>query len=91
MDHLGLLGHTVRDRITGFRGTVTSICFDLYGCVQACVIRQVAKDGKRQDGEWFDTKRLIRVSKRPVMARPTFQVVDGPEKLPLQRFDPTRG
>lgn len=33
--HLELIGHTVKDKITGFRGIVTAIRFDLYGCIIA--------------------------------------------------------
>lgn len=36
-NHLDLLGRPVRDKVSGFTGTVTSICFDLFGCVQAVV------------------------------------------------------
>jgi len=35
--HLDLLGHKVTDRVSGFTGVVTSIGFDLYGCIQAVV------------------------------------------------------
>lgn len=35
--HLEMLGYAVRDRVTGLEGIVTSIGFDLYGCIQAVV------------------------------------------------------
>jgi hypothetical protein len=35
---LKLLGTKVRDVVTGFVGIVTSVSFDLYGCVQAVVV-----------------------------------------------------
>ena len=35
LGHLELLGQKVEDKVTGFRGVVTTISFDLYGCIQA--------------------------------------------------------
>lgn len=71
---LKLLGHHVRDRVTGFEGIATSVGFDLYGCVQAIVtpIKEKASD-KLADSHWFDEKRLEVLSKEPVMAVPTFE------------------
>jgi hypothetical protein len=89
--HLKLLGFEVEDRVSGFRGTVTSVSFDLQGCIQAVVTPKANKDGKRQDGEWFDTKRLRARSRGPVMPQPTFEIVPGPERLPAQRHDPLQG
>jgi hypothetical protein len=39
--HLSLLGHRVKDRISGSTGVVDSICFDLYGCVQATINQEL--------------------------------------------------
>ena len=44
--HLDLLGMQVRDQVTGYSGVVTSVCFDLYGCIQAVVHPGTDKDGK---------------------------------------------
>lgn len=68
---LDLFGYIVRDRITGFTGVVTSVSFDLYGCVQAWVTPQVDKDGKNREGGWYDAKRLAIDGDR-VMPRPNF-------------------
>jgi len=62
--HIDLLGKEVKDRITGFKGTVTSISFDLYGCVQAVISPGTKKDGTLPDGRWFDVTRL-EVSNKP--------------------------
>jgi hypothetical protein len=35
--HLTILGKPVRDRVTKMSGIATSVCFDLYGCIQVCV------------------------------------------------------
>lgn len=70
--HLDLLGLFVKDRVTGFEGVVSSVCFDLYGCIQAFVSPGVDKDGKKQDGHWFDVNRLKVESEKPIMDRPDF-------------------
>lgn len=89
MKHLNLLGLKVRDKVTGCRGVVTSVCFDLYGCVQAA-LQPEAKDGKLPDSTWFDEKRLIVESDRPVMERPTFELIAGPAEHPKFRSLPAR-
>jgi hypothetical protein len=80
--HLELLGFKVRDRVTGFAGVVSSISFDLYGCVQAIVTPEVDKAGKVGESCWFDVKRLERQSKAPVMDIPDFDEVPGPQSKP---------
>lgn len=71
--HLALLGHEVRDRVTGSMGVVTSLSFDLYGCVQAIVTPPSKKDGTQPDAHWYDVKRLEVRSKKPVMPIPDFE------------------
>jgi hypothetical protein len=83
-EHLKLLGFKVKDAVTGFTGTVTSVTFDLYGCVAALVTPDLDKDRKIGDAQWFDTKRLTAVSKKPVMTVPTFEVVPGGQQRPLR-------
>lgn len=77
-EHLHFLGLIVRDRVTGFEGVVSTIGYDLYGCVQAVVCPQgVKEDGKLKDQIWFDIKRLTAISGTPVMEQPTFDVIPG--------------
>ena len=88
--YLDLLGFRVRDRITGAQGVVTSVCFDLYGCVQADINRGFDEKGEQLKGYWFDCKRLERVSEAPVMTPPRFEdfrVGDepGPAEKPAPR------
>jgi hypothetical protein len=66
-EYMKILGFTVHDSITGFEGVVTSIGFDLYGCIQ-CVVTPTAKEGKIGDSGWFDHKRLTVTSDKPVYA-----------------------
>lgn len=72
-DFMKILGMPVRDRVTQFAGVASSVCFDLYGCVQVAVTPGVnEKDGKLDDGRWFDFKRLQVTSDVPVMPRPPY-------------------
>lgn len=75
----------VEDRVTGFKGVVASISFDLYGCVQAVVNSGVEKGGKLGEQGWFDVARLKVTSKDPVMERPDFDFDPdhGPAEKPL--------
>ena len=67
-----LLGHKVEDKVTGFKGVVSSLSFDLYGCVQAVVTPAASEDGSLSNGCWFDVTRLDVTSKEPVMDLPDF-------------------
>ncbi len=75
--HLRLLGLKVRDRVTGMEGIVSSVCFDLYGCIQAAMNPGLDKDGKQRDQYWYDISRLLVLSDEPVMVQPDF--VQGPQ------------
>jgi hypothetical protein len=70
-EYIKILGFPVRDTVTGFEGVVTSVGFDLYGCVQ-CIVQPSAKEQKLEDSRWFDHKRLTPIAKEPVMKVPTF-------------------
>ena len=63
----------VEDKVTGFKGVVASISFDLYGCVQAIVNPGADKDGKLMEQGWFDVSRLAIIGEDPVMDRPNFE------------------
>lgn len=53
------LGQSVRDVITGFRGYVSSRIQHITGCNQYDVKpRELDKDDKMKDGQWFDEGRL---------------------------------
>jgi hypothetical protein len=85
--HLALLGHKVKDRVTGLSGIVTSVGFDLYGCIQAIVNPGLDKDGKQQDSHYFDVNRLEVLSTEPVMTPPNFNygpIAEG-EKGPAEK------
>jgi len=69
--HMELLGCPVKDRVTGIEGIATSICFDLYGCIQAIVNPGLDKEGKPQETLWYDVSRLERTG-TAVMRVPDF-------------------
>jgi len=73
-DHFNMLGHKVKDAVTGYEGVATSLSFDLYGCVQVSVTPPVRKDedGEKYYGKWFDVSRLKITSKRRAMDPPDF-------------------
>lgn len=52
------LGNRVRCIVTGFIGIATSRVEYLNGCVQYCVKPPVDKDGKNQEGLYFDEAQL---------------------------------
>ena len=89
--HLELIGHKVKDRVSDFEGVVISMSFDLYGCIQADV-RPISldKDGKVQNGSWFDVSRLIVRSRKPLMDVPNYEWGEiaegkkGPANLPAK-------
>lgn len=70
--HLNLLGFPVQDKVTGAVGVVTSVCFDLYGCIQAVVAPPAGSDGEPKDGRWYDIARLEIVDSSRVMPAPDF-------------------
>ena len=52
------LGRTATDKVTGFKGVITGVCFYLSGCNQALLMPRVGSDGAHRDGQWFDVQRL---------------------------------
>lgn len=80
--YMDLLGLEARDVVTGYTGVITTVSFDLYGCVQV-VVTPKYKEGKDDIvGRWFDSKRLTVLSKKPVMEVPSFTSVPGGAEYP---------
>jgi hypothetical protein len=70
-DNLTILGHVVKDKVTKFKGTATSVCFDLYGCIQVSVCSEAnPKKGRAAETKWFDIDRLKQVGKERTMEPP---------------------
>lgn len=70
--HIELIGKMAVDKVTGMKGAVSSICFDLYGCIQAALAQKVDKDGKIPEAHWFDVKRLTISDESRIMPLPDF-------------------
>lgn len=87
--HMELLGLKVEDKVTSFTGIVTSLSFDLYGCIQGLVHPGKDEKGALRDSVWFDVNRLRILDSTPVMERPEFdwspQVISDAGKGPAER------
>lgn len=89
--HLDKLGYQCKDKVTGLKGVITSISFDLYGCIQALVHLGLDKEGKPKELHWYDIARLEIKSKNPVMEVPDFvtgpvaEGLKGPAEKPSMR------
>lgn len=77
-----LLGYKAKDKVTGYEGTVISVSFDLFGCVQIALKPAMNKEGKVEEGIWIDVNRitLIETEKGRVMDLPEFEHVKIPQK-----------
>jgi len=71
--NLELLGCKVRDKVTRFEGIVTSISFDLYGCIQTLVTPIIDTASDKSGSVWFDSNRLDILCATPVMSLPTYE------------------
>ncbi len=74
-NHFRFLGRKCKDRITGFVGVGSSVCFDVYGCINTCLTPPIGKDGKPSDSHWFDNNRIEKVSDKIVQPLPEFLAV----------------
>lgn len=87
--HMELMGLKVEDKVTSFTGVVVTICFDLYGCIQAAVHPGLDDKGGLRDPIWLDVTRLRILDSTPVMERPEFdwspQVISAAGKGPAER------
>ena len=79
MQDIDMLGCEVTDCITQYKGVAVSVSYDVSGCIQVFVRPKMNKDGKLEEGAWFDSKRLKKGVRR--MNVPTFVSVAGGEKL----------
>lgn len=70
---IDMLGLKVRDKITAVEGIATSVCFDLFGCVQISIDRGMDEKGARLDSYWYDVARLEILPVPRVMPVPSFE------------------
>ena len=67
-----LLGLEVEDKVTKVSGIVTSISYDLYGCIQAIITPDVETKNRDSVNGWYDIKRLNILSEVPIMDLPNW-------------------
>jgi hypothetical protein len=70
--HIDMLGLKCKDKVTGLQGVVTSISFDLFGCVQAVINPGITEDNKLAETFWLDICRLAIIDNKRVMEVPDF-------------------
>lgn len=70
--HIELLGLKAEDAVTGFSGVISTVSFDLYGCVQVVLTPPVDEKGEMKDGKWLDVTRLKITDNEAVMELPDF-------------------
>lgn len=90
---IDLLGMKVKDKMTGMQGYVTSVCFDLYGCIQLIIAPDgLTKEGTAKDSfGWIDINRISIISKKKIMEVPDHENkyksrkdVNGPASKPMK-------
>ena len=68
-----LLGLKAKDKVTRFEGVITTMSYDLYGCVQVVITPEYdSKTNTQGEGRWFDVTRLD-VSNKRVMDVPDYE------------------
>jgi len=79
-------GDIVRDKLSGYRGTVTGITKYLNGCIRAIVQPRVDKDGKMPEAEYIDSEQIeviqSKESKESIEEASKLRSVGGPTKAP---------
>lgn len=74
---IDLMGLKAKDKVTGFEGVITSVSFDLYGCVQVALTPLAKpKAEELKHGHWFDVARVdVKDEKSRVMPVPDFKAM----------------
>ena len=89
--HDELMGKTVTDKITGFKGVVTSYTYHMTGCNQCIVAPPVdPKTGEIKDSAWFDVQRLTVDAKKEQILLDNSKT-PGACAVPASRRDGFRG
>lgn len=72
-DVINLLGYKARDKITKQDGVISSVSFDLYGCVQVLLTPLKVKNGEdiKVHG-WFDINRIEIIKNKKIMNFPEY-------------------
>lgn len=84
-DYMDLMGKTAVDKVTGYKGIVTCVTFDLYGCTQVVLTPPMKEDMTTNSGKYFDLNRINIMDNERVMPVPEFFSVGlkGPADKPV--------
>jgi len=63
------MGSKVKDKITGFEGTITAVTFYLYGCTQY-LVQPIAKDGEQKEPDFIDESGLELLAEPEIPKQP---------------------
>jgi hypothetical protein len=75
-------GEKVRDRISGFEGTITAVAEYINGCIRYQVQPELDEHGNYRESQMFDEQQLERLQKkREKKVKPT-----GGDRPPLPKF-----
>lgn len=77
IEYIKLLGSLAKDRITDYEGVITSVSFDLYGCIQVVLAQRKIDEKGENCVRWFDINRLD-IRNKKVMECP-FETIDIPK------------
>lgn len=66
------LGRKATDKITGVDGVITSLSFDLYGCITCILTPHIKDNDKNIEAKWYDIQRLDIDYNDKVMHSPDF-------------------
>lgn len=83
--HLEKLGFEAEDKITGFKGVVDSVSFDLYGCIQYALRPPMDKEGKLPNGAWFDSNRIKIKGKKRIIEPLLIEALDETPSKPAKK------
>ncbi len=91
LNHLDLLGKKGIDRVTDIEGVVTSVSFDLYGCIQLLITaKAIPGKGYYPESVWLDLNRVAISGSRKVMETPDYDHISpadgnrGPADKPIK-------
>ena len=89
---VNMLGKKAKDIITGSTGVITSLSFDLYGCIQVILTPgKIDKEFKEVKSiGWVDINRIKIIKNKRIMEHPDFnnkyksvKQIQGPVEKPI--------
>ena len=71
-------GQTVRDKISGFEGTILGVAKYYNGCIRYQIQPKVKTDGGFRDAEWIDEEQIEKVKSKSILTPKTKHGGDRP-------------